>query len=80
METEEKIDISYKQGFEHGYWLVKGDNKKVNDILKDDKASPSYKKGFDAGRVQAFREQAKAKIADLKNQKDLNRDREREKE
>jgi hypothetical protein len=67
--SEEAIDPIYKKGFEHGYWLKRGESPELRDLIirlskSDDKSegASNYYKGIVAGEAEAKKELLKAKI------------------
>lgn len=56
--SDEKIDPIYKKGFEHGYWLKRGDCAELDDIIERNKKW-NYGTGLKAGKREAMREQVR---------------------
>lgn len=51
-----KIDPHYKQGFEQGYWLRRGDSPHLKELLEKNADGNNYHKGLTAGDKEARRE------------------------
>ena len=66
-EQEQKIDPKYINGFEHGYWLQKGNSKDIDAITQRAGTQPEYQSGMKAGRKEAQREQFRQRMNDLDN-------------
>lgn len=63
MSEETTVDPIYKKGFEHGYWLKRGDSKDLDGIIKRSKLV-QYKSGLIAGKKEAVREQVREHLRD----------------
>ncbi|HEY1009973.1 MAG TPA: hypothetical protein VGE24_04390 [Emticicia sp.] len=48
----------YTKGFEHGYWLQRGDSKELDEIIKRSNHE-RYKSGLVAGKKEAVRERVR---------------------
>lgn len=57
----------YTKGFEHGYWLMRGDSKELDDIIKHSKHA-DYKSGLQAGKKEATREKVRERLDQTKDQ------------
>ena len=57
-----KVDTHYKQGFEIGYWLTKGNSPHVKDIMHNNANESPYHKGLKAGNKEARKEQTRANL------------------
>jgi len=68
-EQEQKIDPKYINGFEHGYWLQKGNNKDIDAILESSKGNEAYYNGLKTGQKEAQREQFRQRMNDLDNER-----------
>ena len=67
------IDPKFKKGFEHGYWLKRGNSKDLDAIMeRAKKDSPQYHSGLKAGQMEAQREafRDRMKEADKERGKD----------
>jgi len=71
----DKIDPIYKKGFEHGYWLQRGDSKDLDSVIEGSKNHPPYHKGLRAGRKEAEREVIRQR---MQGNSDQSQSRERE--
>lgn len=58
---QEKVDINYKRGFEHGYWLKRGESQELDEIIKRSKDT-QYSSGLKAGKKEATREQVRERM------------------
>lgn len=70
---DENVDPYYKQGFEQGYWLKKGQNPQLDDIIKRNNPA-QYTKGLKDGKAEATREQTLERLRETRRQNELNRD------
>lgn len=64
---EQKIDPEYINGFEHGYWLQRGNSKELDGIIARSQQE-NYKSGLKAGKKQATREKTRERLKDNKDQ------------
>lgn len=64
---EQKIDSEYINGFEHGYWLQRGNSKELDNIIERSEQE-QYKSGLKAGKKQATREKTRERLNDSKDQ------------
>jgi hypothetical protein len=62
MEEQQKIDPRYISGFEHGYWLQKGNSKDIDAITQRAGTQPEYQSGMKAGRKEAQREKVRERL------------------
>lgn len=67
MSEETTVDPIYKKGFEHGYWLRRGDSKDLDGIIKRSNLE-QYKSGLIAGKKEATREQVREQLKDNSGQ------------
>ena len=67
-EQEQKIDPKYINGFEHGYWLQKGNSKDIDAITQRAGTQPEYQSGMKAGRKEAEREKVRDRLKSSKEQ------------
>lgn len=63
MSEETKVDPIYKKGFEHGYWLQRGNSKDLDGII-DRSNQEQYKSGLKAGKKEAIREKVRTRLQD----------------
>jgi hypothetical protein len=61
MEEQTQIDPVYKKGFEHGYWLRKGESTELDGLIERSKHD-GYKGGLQAGKKEADREQVRSRL------------------
>ena len=71
---DEKVDPYYKKGFEHGYWLKRGNSKDLDSVIHGSRNFAPYYNGLKDGKAEAERERARERIAEIRKQNDLNRD------
>lgn len=64
---EQKLDPEYINGFEHGYWLQRGNSKELDGIIARSQHE-HYKSGLKAGKKQATREKTRERLKDNKDQ------------
>lgn len=64
---DDKIDPNYKKGFEHGYWLKRGDSEDLDPIIERSKPT-QYKSGLVAGKKEAEREKVRNRLQGNKDQ------------
>jgi len=67
MNEETIVDPIYKRGFEHGYWLQRGNSKDLDGIINRSNQE-QYKSGFKAGKKEAVREQVRERLRDNPSQ------------
>lgn len=60
MEDNNKLDI-YIKGFEHGYWLKRGNSEELDAIIERSN-HPYYKNGLVAGKKEAIRESVRDRL------------------
>ncbi|MBS1780456.1 MAG: hypothetical protein JST70_14090 [Bacteroidetes bacterium] len=65
--SEETVDPIYKKGFEHGYWLQRGNSKDLDGIIERSNYG-QYKSGLKAGKKEAVREAVRARLQDNSEQ------------
>ncbi|MBN8672171.1 MAG: hypothetical protein J0L80_15920 [Chitinophagales bacterium] len=74
MSEETTIDPIYKKGFEHGYWLQRGDSKDLDGIIQRSNHD-QYKSGLKAGKKEAVRERVRQQLQDNSGQsQDVNKE------
>lgn len=61
MSEETTVDPIYKKGFEHGYWLQRGDSKDLDGIIQRSNHD-QYKSGLVAGKKEAVREKVRERF------------------
>lgn len=61
MSEETTVDPLYKKGFDHGYWLKRGDSKDLDGIIERSKLE-QYKSGLIAGKKEAVREKVRDEL------------------
>ncbi len=64
---DETIDPNYKKGFEHGYWLRRGNSEELDEIINRSKDT-KYSSGLKAGRKEATREQVRERFKSNDNE------------
>lgn len=74
------VDPYYKKGFEHGYWLKRGNSKDLDSVIHGSRNFAPYYNGLKDGKAEAEREKARERIAEIRKQNDLNRDKGRERD
>ncbi len=62
MEEITKVDPIYTRGFEHGYWLQRGNSKDLDAVLESSKGDETYHNGLKAGRKEAERETIRKRL------------------
>lgn len=60
--NDDKIDPIYKKGFEHGYWLKRGDSKDLDGVIEGSKNHGNYHSGLKAGKKEAERETVRQRL------------------
>lgn len=70
----EEVDPVYKKGFEHGYWLKRGDSKDLDGVISGSKNHAPYHNGLKAGKKEAEREQVRQRLHENTNQSSQERD------
>lgn len=60
--SDEQLPPMYKKGFEHGYWLKRGNSKELDDVIKGSKNHKEYHSGLKAGKKEAIRESVRARM------------------
>ena len=68
MEEITKVDPIYTKGFEHGYWLQRGNSKDLDAVLESSKGDETYHNGLKAGRKEAEREKVRERLHSHKEQ------------
>jgi hypothetical protein len=56
MEEEKTVDPIFKKGFEHGYWLQRGNSPELQKLMQDATKHEGYYNGLKAGSKEAERE------------------------
>ena len=69
MEEETKVDPLYKKGFEQAYWLKRGNNPHLNDIIQNNANGNKYHSGLLAGKKEAEREKLRERLQSTKHDK-----------
>lgn len=59
---QETVDPIYMKGFEHGYWLRRGDSKELDNVINGSKNHVGYQSGLIAGKKEAEREKTKERL------------------
>lgn len=74
MEDNNKLDI-YIKGFEHGYWLKRGNSEELDAIIERSNHD-TYKAGLQAGKKEAIRESVRDRLQsnDQKREKGMDMD------
>lgn len=62
--NDEQLPPLYKKGFEHGYWLCRGNSKDLDDVINGAKNHKEYHSGLKAGRKEAIRESVRDRLQD----------------
>lgn len=76
---DEHVDPHYKKGFEHGYWLKKGNSPELDGIIKRNNHA-QYGAGLKNGKAEATREMTLQRLKAARDKNELNRDKERERD
>lgn len=74
---EENVDPVYKKGFEHGYWLQRGNSKDLPQLMENSASNAGYSNGLKAGSREAAREQFKEQLNQVRDAQTKDRDRTR---
>jgi len=61
-EPDTKVNPDYKKGFEHGYWLQRGNSPALNQHTQNSAQHKEYASGLKAGSKEASREQVKGRM------------------
>lgn len=69
MEEEKTVDPIFKKGFEHGYWLQRGDSKELRELMHKAGKHEGYYSGLKAGRDEAIREQVRDEFKQMDDNK-----------
>ncbi|WP_118974077.1 hypothetical protein [Taibaiella koreensis] len=70
MEEEKTVDPIFKKGFEHGYWLRRGNSPELNDLIQRAANHKGYYTGLKAGSKEAEREMFLDKLQKQKADKE----------
>jgi hypothetical protein len=72
---DESVDINYKKGFNHGYWLADDGKPYLDELLKGiTNKETSYYKALLAGKKQREKEKFLSQIKDSSQEKDRQKD------
>lgn len=69
MEEEKTVDPVFKKGFEHGYWLQRGNSKELQQLMRNNARHEGYYSGLTAGRDEAIREQVRDEFRQMEDNK-----------
>ena len=64
--NDQSIDPVYKKGFEHGFWLKRGDYKELDDLIERSKRNENYHSGLVGGKAEAEREKIREQLKAMK--------------
>lgn len=74
LDFEEKVDPVYKKGFEHGYWLERGNYEGMRDLMQRSAKHEGYYSGLQAGQKEAVREKVRERFNQMDKQKEQDKD------
>lgn len=66
--NDDKLPPIYKKGFEHGYWLCRGDSEELENVINGSKNHKDYHSGLKAGKKEADREKVRERLQSNKEQ------------
>ena len=78
MEEELQIDPVYKKGFEHGYWLRRGDSQELKALIDRAKNHEGYHSGLKAVQKEAERELFLEEIQQIDKERENDKEQERD--
>lgn len=76
----EKVDQQYKDGFESGYWLAKGNHPQLSQIMQNKNADPKFLDGMKAGQKELQREKVREELKQIDVTREKNKGKDHEKE
>lgn len=65
-----KVDLTYKRGFEMGYWLERGKYQKLDQFVKSAEIHPEFQKGLKHGRKEVSREVVRQAFKAIRDKQD----------